>query len=70
MFVVIELQTSQNVTTPLTSVYSDQNAAEQKFHEILSYAAVSNVGVHAAAILTESGEILKSEFYVHPETSN
>lgn len=65
MFTVIELQTNGATTTPLTYTFTEQNQAEQKFHEILAYAATSEVDVHAASILTESGEIMKNDFYVH-----
>ena len=66
MYIVQEFQTNGDTTAVLTYQYTDQNLAEQKFHEILSYAAVSTVNVHAVSILNEYGCVSKNEFYEHP----
>ena len=66
MYIVQEFQTNGDTTAVLTYQYTDQNLAEQKFHEILSSAAVSTVNVHAVSILNEYGCVAKNEFYEHP----
>lgn len=66
MYIVIEIQTGDKVAT-LVNAYEDRNAAENKYHTILSAAAVSEVPKHAAVMLTEEGTRLKSECYIHEQ---
>jgi len=67
MYIVAEFQTSGDSTAILTYSYTESNLAEQKYHEILSSAAVSNVPLHAVSMLNEYGCVAKNEFYTHPE---
>ena len=64
-YVVVELQTIDGTTSVLTNSYSNRNTAEQKYHQILAYAAVSTVEFHAASMLDQFGNVLKSECYTH-----
>lgn len=64
MFVVIEIQTSTTVVT-LVNAYEDRAQAESKYHQILTAAAVSTVPKHGAIMLTDEGERLKNECYIH-----
>lgn len=64
MFIVLEVQKSDVVTT-LVSTFDDRDQAEQKYHTILSYAAVSDLAIHSAVMLTEEGYFIKSEHYEH-----
>lgn len=66
MFIVIEIQTSEQVATIVNS-YEDRNTAEQKYHQILSAAAVSQVPKHGAVMLTDEGVRLKGECYIHEQ---
>lgn len=67
MFIVIEIQKNQNgQVATLVNSYEDRNTAEQKYHMILSAAAVSSVPVHTAVMLMEDGYEIKSESYTHP----
>ena len=66
MFIVMEIQTSDTVA-PIVNSYADRNTAEQKYHQILSAAAVSEVPKHGAVMLTDEGTRLKSECYIHEE---
>lgn len=70
-YIVIELQTTGGTTSLPTNTYSDRNQAESKFHEILKYAAVSQVEDHAAVMLTEDGRLVRQESYKHvvPESA-
>ena len=64
-YIVIELQTTGGTTALITNTYTDRNQAESKFHEILQYAAVSQVEDHAAVMLTEDGRLVRQESYKH-----
>ena len=66
MFVVIEIQASDEVAT-LVNSYEDRNAAESKYHTVLGAAAVSNVPIHSAVLMTDTGKTLKAEHYEHKE---
>lgn len=66
MYLVIELQTNADGSVGnLVYKYDTLNEAEAKFHSILAAAAVSSLPVHAAVMLTNSGVMVKSEFYRH-----
>ena len=66
MIIVMEIQVFQDggISTPCYA-YSDQNKAEQKYHAILSAAAVSALPRHTCFMLTDDGHIVKSESYEH-----
>lgn len=64
MYIVIEIQTSDTVATIVNS-YDNRPQAESKYHQILTAAAVSNVPKHGAIMLTDEGERLKNECYIH-----
>ena len=68
MLVVIELQTTNGATTLLTDTFSDRAAAENKYHTILSAAAVSSIEEHAAVMMDHKGFVIKNEIYYHPQT--
>lgn len=72
-FIVLEIQTvTTGNTSVLHTVFPDRATAEQKYHQILSYAAVSTVAIHSAVMLASDGRMLKTESYTHtqpePET--
>lgn len=69
MFIVIELQTTNGVTAVLTDVFQNREQAEQKFHNVLSYAAVSSVDIHAVSILSADGFVLKNDVYFHNQNT-
>lgn len=70
MYVVIELQKSSDGTiASLVTTHADLNDAESKFHQVLSYAAVSNVPIHSCAMLSEDAYLVKAESYSH-ESNN
>ena len=65
-YIVMETQTTNGTTAIVTPIiYADKNQAESKFHQILAAAAVSNVQKHTAMILTDDGNIEKSQCYTH-----
>lgn len=70
MYIVTELQTTGNTTSVLTDVFTDEALANQKYYTILSFAAVSTVDIHSAAILNEYGGVLKNETFDHRTTED
>lgn len=64
MFIVIEIQVTDKVATIVNS-YSDRLEAESKYHEILKFAAVSEVPKHGAVLLNDEGQRINSECYIH-----
>lgn len=68
MYIVIEIQKAAGgqVSTIVNS-YESYSTAEQKYHQILSYAAVSELPSHAAAILLPDGTVYKHQCYEHGE---
>lgn len=64
MFIVIEIQTLEQVATIVNS-YESRDEAESKYHQILMYAAQSQVKKHGAVMLTEEGMLIKRECYEH-----
>lgn len=68
MFVVIELQTYESgAVGNIISTYDTLNEAEAKYHTILAAAAVSSLPVHSAFIVTNTGNVVRSEYYRHGE---
>ena len=66
MFIIMEVQSFADggISTPCYA-YSDQNRAEQKYHSVLSSAAVSALPKHTCFMLTDDGYVVKSECYKH-----
>ena len=68
MYTVIELQTNNGTTAVVPPVtFDDINKAYQKFYQILASAAVSNVEIHTAVILSEIGNVIRVEHFEHSE---
>lgn len=66
IYIVTEIQTnSDNTISILTSNFTDRQAAESKYHNILSFAATSTLPVHAASIATNEGAIIEYKCYKH-----
>lgn len=64
-YIVIELQTTNGTTAYLVTTHDTREEAESKYHLVLSAAAVSNVEIHAATILTPDGFQLMNQSYHH-----
>lgn len=65
MFVVLEIQKSENSLSVLHFEYTDRGTAENKYHTVLAAAATSSVPIHSAVMLNEYGMIVKNEYYEH-----
>ena len=68
-YIVIEAQTNNGTTATIVNTYADYAHAEQKYHLVLSAAAVSTVQIHSASMLTERGNLVKYECYDHTEAA-
>lgn len=64
MFIVMEIQ-SGDTTSTLVNSFENREQAENKYHNILAYASVSDVPIHSAVMLTAEGYYIKSEHYEH-----
>ncbi len=66
MYIVIEIQTNDSgAIGTLVNSYADRNQAEQKYHAVLSAAAVSALPKHSAVMLDNDGVYVKGECYRH-----
>lgn len=66
MYFVCEIQKQQGGTASyIMTQHETRQEAESKFHQILSYAAVSTLETHSAVILDEEGTAQANQFYHH-----
>ena len=64
MYIVMEIQKGNTAST-IVDTYETLNEAENKYHTILAYAAISSVPKHSAVLLTEEGDYVKHECFEH-----
>lgn len=64
-YIVIEIQTIGETLAVLSFQFDTLHEAEAKYHSILAGAAVSTLPMHSAALLTNAGTLVKSEYYDH-----
>lgn len=65
-YLVVEMQKQADGSLAhLVDSFTDRNIAEQKYHTVLSFAAVSDLPVHTAVLLSEEGNVIKKEIYRH-----
>lgn len=68
MYVVVELQKSNDTTiASLVTTHQTLPEAESKFHQVLSYAAVSNIPLHSCVLLNEDAYVIKTQSYSHEQ---
>ena len=70
-YIVMEFQTTNaDATSTIVTVHTTREEAEQKYHMILSAAAVSGLKYHGALLMNAFGTIHKVEHYpeLMPET--
>ena len=65
MKAVIEIQKSGETATPLVQLFEDDAQAKSRYHELLSIAAVSSVPEHSVILVSEEGNYMFHEKYVH-----
>ena len=67
MYILIELQTTDNQTASIVTAYTDRAAAEAAYHTTLASAVSSPVHYHTVMMVDERGNTLKREYYRHVE---
>lgn len=68
--IIIEIQHSNDGTTAaICTTHTDRSETEQKYHQVLSAAAVSSIDVHSAVMLDDDGTQVKRESYYHGSLS-
>ena len=69
MIIVMEIQKDAEVSTIVTA-HETRNDAENKYHTILAYAAVSSVPMHSAVMFRDDGRFIKTESFEHQVQNN
>lgn len=65
-YIVIEMQkNAEGMVANLVTAHDTLAEAESKFYTILASAAINNVPVHSAVILSEEGFPVKHQCYKH-----
>ena len=63
-YIVIEIQVSdQGTVSTIPIAYEDYWTAQQKYHTVLSFAAVSDLPIHGAVILSPYGDVIEKKSY-------
>ena len=65
MFAVIEIQKNGAAATPITTLFTDKDQAYSKYHQVLAAAAVSDVPEHSAILVSEEGNYMLHEKFIH-----
>ena len=65
MFAVIEIQKNGQTATPITTLFEDKNEAYSKYHQVLAAAAVSQVEEHSAILVSEEGNYMLHDKFIH-----
>lgn len=64
MYIVIEIQSNSDGTVgTLVNSYEQRSTAEQKYHQVLAAAAVSNLPKHGALMMTDAVNVIKCDCY-------
>lgn len=70
MYIILELQTASDGT--VTHIFTEKETygeALQTYFQTLVYACVTTLPCHGVMVMTNEGEVLKAEFYKHPQAS-
>lgn len=66
MYIVIELQkNAEGVVSNIVTSHETLAEAESKYYSVLAAAAVSDIPVHSAIIVSEEGFPVKHQCYKH-----
>ena len=69
-YIVLELQTSGDNVSTIINQYDTLHQAESAYHQILTYAAISEVEYHGAILMNSQGSVYKNECYYHEPITN
>lgn len=63
-YIVIELQTMKDGSVAnLVTQHATEDEAQSKYHSVLAAAAVSDLPVYGAVLMTNSGVTLENRYY-------
>lgn len=63
---IIEIQKTETGAAIVPPVgYDNREQAEQKYHNTLAAAAVSQVPAHTVLMINDTGDVVKAETYYH-----
>lgn len=66
MYTIIELQTTNDVTSALPPIVKEtKELGQQEFHLKSAYAAVSKVNIHTVLLINPEGEKIDKVCYKH-----
>ena len=65
MFAVIEIQKNGETATPITTLFTDKKQAYSKYHQVLAAASISQVEEHSAILVSEEGNYMFREKFIH-----
>lgn len=65
MYIIIELQTTDGITSNIVQTKETRAEAMSTYHSILSSAAMSSVECHTALVVDEQGKTIARECYIH-----
>ena len=63
-YLVLEIQAGDTISV-LVNDFDELSRAENKYHTILAYAAISEVPIHSALLMTEEGIVNQQYTYKH-----
>ena len=63
MYIVLELQTTEEQTSSIVNAYNNEGIAHQAYYTALAAAAVSSIPIHSVVLLNEKGVVEKRDFY-------
>ena len=64
-YVVIEIQTTNDNVSTIVNQYDTLPQAESAYHQVLSFAAVSNVEWHGAMLMNSQGSVYRNDMFTH-----
>ena len=67
MYIVLEIQTSDQVATLPPIIKATKEEAYSAYYSILAAAAISQLPMHAAVLMTNEGNIIEHKAFTHQE---
>lgn len=64
-FIVLELQKSNGDVATLINKYDTLAQAQSAYHQVLSFAAVSDIAYHSAVLMNDEGNTYYRETFAH-----
>lgn len=65
LYIVIEMQSTGESVATLTWSFPTIEQAMAKYYSLLAVAVTSSVPIHSAVIMTDRGEMVRSEHFYH-----